>query len=153
MPVHWRLRVLVALPPARGLFLFAQNFFVGARSGWHGLQSLRGEPRPAGRLAIILKWRRFEEAPCCGPSANAITAILAPPDRAPTVLGNCRPRLVGARYTIVAVRAPAFRAPFARLARLRQLRLLREREHRQQRNRTDDDQYFHYISFAKAATP
>src|SRR5262249_6399781 len=105
------------------------------------------------RLAIIGKCRRCEDARCCGPSANAITAILAPPDRAPTVLGNCRPRLVGARYTIVAVRAPAFRAPFARLARLRQLRLLREREHRQQRNRTDDDQYFHYISFAKAATP
>src|SRR5262249_45799834 len=49
-------------------------------------------------------------------------------------------------------RSRSFRAPFARLARLRQLRLLREREHRQQRNRTDDDQYFHSISFAKAAT-
>src|SRR5262249_57887832 len=72
-------------------------------------------------------------AVCCGPPANAITATLAPPDRTPTVLGNCRPRLVGAWYTIVAVRAPAFRAPFARHARLQQLRLLREREHRQQR--------------------
>src|SRR5215813_4056187 len=152
MPVHWRLRVLVALPPARDLLVCAKHLFVGARIAWHGLQSLRGEPRPGWPARNHLKVPTMRGCPLLRPSANAITATLAPPDRTPTVLGNCRPRLVGAWYTIVAVRAPAFRAPFARLARLRQLRLLREREHRQQRNRTDDDQYFHDISFAKAAT-
>src|SRR5262245_21965338 len=122
------------LVPLRQIFVrWSQKWVAGAAimtrraaSGWPARDHLKVPPMQG---CLLLRT-----------SANAITATLAPPDRTPTVLGNCRPRLVGARYTIVAVRAAAFRAPFARLARLRQLRLLREREHRQQRNRTDDDQ-------------
>src|SRR5262249_43563374 len=138
--------------PRAGLVTLRQTFvrWSQKRVAWAAIIT----PRAAGGWPARhhRNCRRCKDARCCGPSANAITATLAPPDRTPTVLGNCLPRLVGARYTIVAVRAPAFRAPFARLARLRQLRLLREREHRQQRNRTDDDQYFHDLSFAKAVT-
>src|SRR5262245_9922713 len=55
----------------------------------------------------------------CGPSADAITAALAPAWRAPTVLGNCGRCLVGARYAVAAARNPAHRAPLAGMSRLR----------------------------------
>src|SRR5215470_9810419 len=138
--------------PRAGLVPLCQTFVRWSQKwvAWAANHDAAGRERVPPRHH--LKVPTMQKMPAAAPSANAITATLAPSDRTPTVLGNCRPRLVGARYTIVGARAPAFRAPLARLARLRQLRLLREREHRQQRNRTDDDQYFHYISFAKAAT-
>src|SRR5262249_14314547 len=138
--------------PRAGLVPLCQTFVRWSQKwvAWAANHDAAGRERVPPRHH--LKVPTMQKMPAAAPSAKEITATLAPSARTPDRLGNCRASLVGARYTIVGARAPAFRAPLARLARLRQLRLLREREHRQQRNRTDDDQYFHYISFAKAAT-
>src|SRR5262249_48886556 len=152
MPVHWRLRVLVALPAARDLLLCAKHLFVGARIAWHGLQSLRGEPRPGWPARNHLKvptmrgcplLRTLSECNNCHsratrPDTNRSWELPAAPCRS-LVHNSCRSRS-SLRGTIcpacaVAAMAIAARARASAAA-----------------HRTDDDQYFHYISFAKAAT-
>jgi hypothetical protein len=59
---------------------------------------------------------RTEEGTLYLPSADAITAALAPPGRTPTVLGNSGWGLVGARYAVAAARHPANWATQGRLA-------------------------------------
>jgi hypothetical protein len=81
---------LVASPPVRDLLLFAKHLLIAAR-----------------------------DARSRGPSADAITAALAPTGRAPAVFGNGLQCLVGARYAVAAARHPARGAPLAGLSRLR----------------------------------
>src|SRR5262249_15321033 len=60
-----------------------------------------------------------QDARSCRPSADAITAALAPAGRAPTLLRDSGRRLVGARCAVATTCHPAHGAPLAGPSRLR----------------------------------
>jgi len=131
---------LVALPPSQDLLLSAKHLFFAARTVWHGPQSSHGERDWRGLQAT----QSLESAADCHgcsqlrPSADAITATLAPAGRTPTIFGDSGWRHVGAGDAVAPARHPALRAPLAGLFRLRQLLgSLGDGERRQQHSRND----------------
>src|SRR5262249_45239132 len=88
--------------------------------GLHSLGRFAARPGFATPRQTFVRRCQSLDARRRGPSADAITAALAPAGRTPSVLvGDSGRRLVGARYAVVATRRPAYGAPLARLSRLR----------------------------------
>src|SRR5262245_18880317 len=76
-----------------------------------------GGARPAG-FRPLCNHLKIPVMVGCAPSADAITAALAPAGWTPTLLGNSGRCLVGALHAVVAARRPAHRAPLAGLSGL-----------------------------------
>src|SRR6266516_5828008 len=106
--------LLCRLAPPAGLVTPRQTFVRRRQNGVARAAAASATGSASARLRVPGDAR---DARSCGPSANAITAALAPAGRTPTVLGDSGRRLVGARYAVATARHPPHGAPLAWLSR------------------------------------